>query len=76
MKKIISLLLALVLVLGLAACGAKTEAPKTEAPYMCIEPWTSVPAIDNVVDDFETKLEMNRLAPGDSYTNSFSITVG
>ena len=32
MKKIISLLLALVLVLGLAACGAKTEAPKAEAP--------------------------------------------
>ena len=52
------------------------HAPKTEAPYMCIEPWTSVPAIDNVVDDFETKLEMNRLAPGASYTNSFSITVG
>lgn len=52
------------------------HAPKTEAPYMCIEPWTSVPAIDNVVDDFETKLEMNKLAPGASYTNSFSITVG
>jgi galactose mutarotase-like enzyme len=52
------------------------HAPKTEAPYMCIEPWTSVPALDNVVDDFETKLEMNRLAPGASYTNSFSITVG
>lgn len=52
------------------------HAPKTEAPYVCIEPWTSVPAIDNVVDDFETKLEMNKLAPGASYTNSFSITVG
>ena len=52
------------------------HAPKTEAPYMCIEPWTSVPAIDGVIDDFETKLEMNKLAPGATYTNSFSITVG
>ena len=52
------------------------HAPKTEAPYVCIEPWTSVPAIDKVVDDFETKLEMTKLAPGASYTNSFSITVG
>ena len=32
MKKIIALLLALVMVLGLAACGAKTEAPATTAP--------------------------------------------
>jgi len=32
MKKIISLLLALVMVLSLAACGAKAEAPAAEAP--------------------------------------------
>ncbi|MCQ2420497.1 MAG: ABC transporter substrate-binding protein, partial [Clostridia bacterium] len=32
MKKIIALLLALVMVLGLAACAAKTEAPKVEEP--------------------------------------------
>ena len=32
MKKIIALLLALVMVLSLAACGGKTETPATEAP--------------------------------------------
>lgn len=32
MKKLIALLLALVMVLSLAACGAKEEAPATEAP--------------------------------------------
>lgn len=32
MKKLIALLLALVMVLSLAACGAKEEAPKAEAP--------------------------------------------
>ena len=32
MKKIISFALAIILVLGLAACGAQTEAPETQAP--------------------------------------------
>ena len=32
MKKIIALLMAMVLVLGLAACGGSAEAPKTDAP--------------------------------------------
>ena len=44
MKKIISLLLALVLVMGLVACGAKTEEPKTEAP--------AAPAEPEVTDEF------------------------
>jgi len=32
MKKAISLVLAVLMVLSLAACGAKTEAPAEEAP--------------------------------------------
>ena len=32
MKKLIALLMALAMVASLAACGAKTEAPATEAP--------------------------------------------
>ena len=35
MKKYLALILALCMVLSLCACGA----PKTEAPYVCIEPW-------------------------------------
>ena len=38
MKKLIALLLALVMVLGLVACGAKTEAPKTEEAPKAEEP--------------------------------------
>ena len=45
MKKIIALLLALVMVLGLAACGAKTEAPVTEAPK-ADAPATEAPAAE------------------------------
>ena len=51
MKKLIAMLLALVMVFGLVACGAKTEAPaaapeapKAEAPAAADAPATEVPA--------------------------------
>ena len=50
--------------------------PKTEAPYVCIEPWTSIPADDGKVDDFETKRDMLRLAPGATHEQSFTIAIG
>ena len=28
--------------------------PKTDAPYICIEPWSSLPSRKNVVEDLET----------------------
>lgn len=49
--------------------------PRTEAPYVCIEPWCSVPSPDGVVDDFATKREMTHLKKGERYTNAFEITV-
>ncbi len=52
------------------------HAPKTEAPYLCIEPWTSVPAYDGEVDDLATKRDMLSLDPGVSYTNTYTITIG
>ena len=50
--------------------------PKTEAPYVCIEPWISIPADDGKVDDLETKRDMLRLAPGAVYEQSFDIEIG
>lgn len=49
--------------------------PKTDAPYVCIEPWTSIPANDGVIDNLMTKEEMIHLPVGYNYTNSYSITV-
>ena len=49
--------------------------PKTEAPYVCIEPWHGVPAYDGKVDDFETKNEMMHLPAGESYSTYFDVTV-
>ncbi len=48
----------------------------SDAPFICIEPWDSVPAFDGVVDDLETKKQMQRLDCGKKYENSFDITIG
>ena len=48
----------------------------SEAPFICIEPWSSVPAFDGVVDDLATKKQMFCLEKGQSHTMSFDITIG
>ena len=49
--------------------------PKTEAPYVCIEPWTSLPARQDVIEDFYSKSDMILLSPGNTYHNTWTITV-
>lgn len=51
------------------------HAVKTDAPYVCIEPWTSVPATQDKVDNLLTKEEMIHLPSGYSYKNGYSITI-
>ena len=51
------------------------HAPKKEAPYVCIEPWTSLPAYDGRVDELETKEDMFELSPLASYELIWTITV-
>ncbi|MBO5111154.1 MAG: aldose 1-epimerase family protein [Clostridia bacterium] len=47
--------------------------PKTDAPYVCIEPWYGVPSDDGVIDDFSTKRGMLRLLPGETYSTDMEI---
>lgn len=49
--------------------------PKTDAPYVCIEPWSSLPSRQDVVEDFYCKSDMIHLAPACMYKNTWSITV-
>ncbi len=51
------------------------HAPKTQAPYVCIEPWYSVPAYDGEIDELETKRDMIHLGDGESYENSYLISI-
>lgn len=50
--------------------------PRTEAPYMCIEPWSGYPSTDGKIDDLETKQAMHTLEPQDVYRNVYTITFG
>jgi len=49
--------------------------PKTEAPYLCIEPWHGLPSDDGQIDDLDTKHDMVRLPAGLYWETSFSIEV-
>lgn len=51
------------------------HAPKTEAPYICIEPWTSLPSRQDIVEEFRYKYDLIRLAADEIYENTWSITV-
>ena len=49
--------------------------PKTDAPYVCIEPWSSLPSRQDVVEDFACKSDLIQLPPRQTYESMWSITV-
>ncbi len=51
------------------------HAPKTDAPYICIEPWSSIPATEGEIDDLSSKKEMYYLPKGYTCKKSYSITI-
>lgn len=51
------------------------HAPKTEAPYICIEPWTSLPSRQDVVEEFRYKYDLVRIDAAEKYANTWSITI-
>lgn len=52
------------------------HAEGTSAPFLCIEPWESVPTYHDKEDALETKALMNHLIPGGTYRKAYTITVG
>lgn len=49
--------------------------PKTDAPYVCVEPWSSLPARQDVVEEFSCKSDLIQLEPGKTYENTWAITI-
>ena len=49
--------------------------PKTDAPYICIEPWCSLPAAAEADTVFEEQKDLISLAPGQTYRNAWTIEV-
>ena len=49
--------------------------PRKDAPYVCIEPWRSLPARAGRVAVLEEQEDLVHLAPGGRYANRWQITV-
>lgn len=47
--------------------------PGTDAPYICLEPWSSLPSRQDVVEDLETQPDLISLAPGHIYRTTWSL---
>ena len=49
------------------------HANQTKAPYVCIEPWASLPSRENTIEDILCKSDLLHLEHGDTYNNKWSI---
>ena len=50
--------------------------PKTDAPYVCIEPWCGLPSFDGQIDDMATKNDMFRILPARQKKISYELIFG
>lgn len=49
------------------------HAPCTDAPYICIEPWTSLPSRQDIVEEFTCKSDLICLDAGDTFRAGWSV---
>ena len=49
--------------------------PQTDAPYVCLEPWSSLPSRQDIVEDIEFKCDLIRLPEGEAYHTTWSMTL-
>lgn len=49
------------------------HAVKTDAPYVCIEPWTSRPSRSGIIEDFETQPDLVPLPAGETFKIQWSL---
>lgn len=49
--------------------------PKTDAPYVCIEPWSSLPGRQDVTEELTCKSDLLHLKAGNTYRNRWTIDV-
>ncbi|MCD7744295.1 MAG: aldose 1-epimerase family protein [Lachnospiraceae bacterium] len=51
------------------------HAIKKEALYVCVEPWTSLPSRDGIVEDLSCQSDLIGLDGGKTYTNTWTVTI-
>lgn len=47
--------------------------PKTDAPYVCLEPWSSLPSRKGIIEDLETQKDLVSLQAHDIYNYHWQI---
>lgn len=52
------------------------HAPKTDAPYVCIEPWCSLPSTQDQIAILEKQPDLLHLSPGACYKTRWDIIIG
>ena len=50
--------------------------PKTDAPYVCIEPWMSLPSAQDEIAVMEERKDILHLEAGKTYRNEWEIEIG
>lgn len=51
------------------------HSPKKEVNFVCIEPWTSLPSRDGIIEDIEKQENLIYLEENKQYENKWSITI-
>lgn len=46
---------------------------KTEAPFLCVEPWVTLPSREGIVEDFACRSDLVRLPADEAYCNTWTI---
>lgn len=49
--------------------------PHTDAPFVCIEPWSVLPGREGVVEELEKMADRTKLQPGETRSNDWEIEV-
>ena len=50
--------------------------PKSEAPYVCIEPWSALPSRDGIVEELSCQSDLTGLDAGENYEITWTIEIG
>lgn len=49
--------------------------PKSDAPYVCIEPWSALPSRDGIVEEFSQQADLTGLDAGKTYETTWTIEI-
>jgi len=52
------------------------HAVKKDAPYVCVEPWSSLPSRDGIIEDISLQWNLIHLPAGKQYVNDWHIKIG